>query len=160
MGSGRLTAMGLRRIAFIALLVMGLLCPMALGAGLRSVGVGVILPIGKTPFLFGVEATTELSFGLATGSFFLASGGKTLIVASCDVRLAGSPHVGGTFLRLTTGLLYFDPTAFLPSVLFGGGLAVEAPISSALAICASGEFVYPLAFSPPLVSASGRWVLP
>jgi len=152
--------MSLRRIGFVVFVAVVLLEIGALGAGLRSIGVRVVLPIGEMPFLIGIEATTDLPFGLATGSFFLAADGKTLITASCDVRAAGSEGAGGTFLRVTAGLVYFDRSAFLPSLVFGGGLMAEMPVSSALAVAASGEFLYPIAFPLPMVSASGRWLVP
>jgi hypothetical protein len=146
-----------------AALILVLVCvagQIALGDGVRSVGLRVILPIGKTPFLIGIEATGDVAFGVLTGSFFLSSKGEALITASCDLRLAGDAEGSRTFARLTTGIFYFDKTALLPSILFGGGLAVEVPISSFFAIGASGEFLYPLAFPAPLVSASARGLLP
>jgi hypothetical protein len=152
--------MVLRRVGLVSALAVSFLCVTALGDGLRSIGVRVILPIGQMPFLLGAEVTTDISFGLVTGSFFLTSDGKALITGSCDVRLAATGRVGGTFLRLTAGLYYFDFSASLPSILLGGGLAVEVPASPALAIGASGEFLYPLAFPLPVVSASGRQLLP
>jgi hypothetical protein len=132
----------------------------ASGDGLRSIGLRAVLPIGRAPFLVGIEATGDLSFGLLTGSFFLSTEGKALITTSFDLRLAGDAEGSRTFVRLTTGLYYFDPSAFLPSVLIGGGLAVEVPVASFLAVGASGEFLYPVAFPAPLVSFSGRWLLP
>jgi hypothetical protein len=131
-----------------------------LGDGLRSIGLRAVLPMGRAPFLVGIEATGDLSFGWLTGSFFLSAEGKALITTSCDLRLAGDAQGSRTFVRLTVGLYYFDATAFLPSVLFGGGLALEVPVASFLAVGASGEFLYPLAFPAPLVSFSGRWLVP
>lgn len=128
--------------------------------GVRSIGVRAVLPIGRVPFLVGIEATGDASFGLLTGSFFLSSEGRVLITASCDVQLVGGAQGNRTFVRGTLGLYYFDPRAFLPSLLFGGGVAVDVPIASFLAFAASGEFLYPLAFPSPMVSASGRWLLP
>lgn len=134
--------------------------PAAYSDGVRSIGLRVVLPIGQTPFLIGVEAAGDVPFGLLTGSFFLSSKGKVLITASYDVQLAGATEGNRTFLRATIGLSYFDPAAFLPSIVFGGGLAVDVPVASFLAFGVAGEFLYPLAFPTPLVSTSARWLLP
>jgi hypothetical protein len=153
--------MNRRWIGLAAILVVACVVGQAaFGDGLRSIGLRVVLPMGKAPFLVGIEATGDFSFGLLTGSFFLSAQGKALITASGDLRLARDAEGGKTFVRLTAGLLYFDPTAFLPSVLFGGGLALEMPVSSFLAVGVAGEFLYPLAFPVPLISASARWLLP
>jgi len=153
--------MNRRWIGLVAILVTACVAGQAtFGDGLRSIGVRAVLPMGKAPFLVGIEATGDVSFGLLTGSFFLSAQGRALITASCDLRLTGDAEGGKTFVRLTAGLVYFDPTAFLPSVLLGGGLAFELPVSSFLAVGVAGEFLYPLAFPVPLVSASGRWLLP
>jgi hypothetical protein len=132
----------------------------ASGDGIRSIGLRVVLPIGTTPFLLGLEARGDVAFGVATGSFFLSAEGNALITLSCDLRLGDGEGAARTFVRLTTGLVYFDRTHYLPSVLVGGGLAFEVPVSSFLAVAAAGEFIYPFAFPVPMVSASGRWVLP
>ncbi len=153
--------MNRRWIGVAAILVVACVAGQAaFGDGLRSIGLRAVLPIGKAPFLVGIEATGDVSFGLLTGSFFLSARGEALITASCDLRLVGNTEGSSTFVRLTTGLFYFDPTALLPSVLVGGGLAVEVPVTSFLAVGVAGEFLYPLAFPVPLVSASGRWLLP
>jgi hypothetical protein len=143
--------------------VLGLVCavgPAALPDGLRSIGLRAVLPIGRAPFFIGIEAASDVAFGLLTGSFFLSSEGKVLITTSYDVELAGDEEGSRTFVRATIGLYHFDPDAFLPSILFGGGLAVDVPVSSFVALGASGEFLYPLAFPAPLVSASARWLVP
>jgi hypothetical protein len=132
----------------------------AFGDGLRSIGLRVVLPIGNAPFLVGLEARGDLAFGVATGSFFLSAEGKALITISCDLDLGDNDGAARTFVRLTTGLAYFDRTQYLPSLLVGGGLAFEIPVSSFLAVAAAAEFIYPFAFPVPMVSASGCWVLP
>jgi hypothetical protein len=132
----------------------------AFGAGIRSIGLRVVLPIGSAPFLLGIEARGDLAFGVATGSFFLSAEGKALITISCDLRLGSDDAAARTFVRLTTGLVYFDRTHYLPSLLVGGGLTLEVPVSPVLAVAVAGEFIYPFAFPVPMVSASGRWVFP
>jgi hypothetical protein len=132
----------------------------AFGGGIRSIGLRVVLPIGNTPFLLGLEARGDLAFGVATGSFFLSAEGKALITLSCDLRLGSDEAAAKTFVRLTTGLVYFDRTHYLPSLLVGAGLTFEVPVSSFLGVAAAGEFIYPFAFPVPMVSASGRWVFP
>jgi hypothetical protein len=144
----------------VAMVVVCLLGHATFGDGIRSIGLRVVLPIGNTPFLLGLEASGDVAFGVATGSFFLSADGKTLITISCDLPFGGGEAGARTFVRLTTGLVYFDRTHYLPSLLVGGGLAFEVPVSSFLAVAAAGEFIYPFAFPVPMVSASGRWVLP
>jgi hypothetical protein len=145
---------------FVAVAALCFAGQAALGDGIRSVGLRVVLPIGDTPFLLGLEARGDVAFGIATGSFFLSAEGKTLITISCDLRLGSDEGATSTFVRLTTGLVYFDRTHYLPSLLFGAGLTFEVPVSSFLGVAAAGEFIYPFAFPVPMVSASGRWILP
>ena len=144
-------------VAVVAVCLVG---QAAFGDGIRSVGLRVVLPIGNTPFLFGLEASGDVAFGVVTGSFFLSAEGKALITISCDLRLGSDEAAARTFVRLTTGLVYFDRTHYLPSLLVGAGLAFEVPVSSFLAVAAAGEFIYPFAFPVPMVSTSGRWVFP
>jgi len=147
-------------VAAVCLAVLCFSAWTAWGSGIRSFGLRAVLPIGRVPFLIGIEARGDVPFGLLTGSFFLSSEGRVLITASYDIGLTGDAEGSRTFLRATVGLYYFDVQAFLPSLLFGGGVAVDVPAASFLAFGASGEFLYPLAFPTPLVSASGRWLLP
>jgi hypothetical protein len=150
-----------RRAVYVVALIAALLVGQAvLADGLRSVGVRVVSPTGRAPFLIGIEASADVPVGVLTGAFFLSGAGKTVITASYDLPLAGDPGGTRTFVRLTTGLYYFDRQRFLPSLLFGGGLSLEVAPIPALALAVSGEFLYPWAFPVPLVSASGRWVLP
>jgi hypothetical protein len=144
----------------VAMVAVCLLGHAALGDGIRSIGLRVVLPIGNTPFLLGLEARGDVAFGVATGSFFLSAEGKVLITISCDLRFGDNEGAARTFVRLTTGLVYFDRTHYLPSLLVGAGLTFEVPVSSFLAVAAAGEFIYPFAFPVPMVSASGRWVFP
>ncbi len=144
----------------VAVIAVGLAGQAAFGAGVRSVGLRVVLPIGNAPLLFGLEARGDVAFGIATGSLFLSAKGNALITLSCDLRLGEAAAAARTFVRLTTGLVYFDRSRLLPSIVLGGGLTFEVPVSPTLAFAAAGELLYPFAFPVPMVSASGRWVLP
>jgi hypothetical protein len=110
------------------------------------------------PFLLGIEASTDLPFGVGSCSFFLSGDGKTLITLSGDVRLTSETATGETFLRLTTGLFYFDSSRILPTLVLGGGVSYEIPLGSFVALSLAGEFLYPLAFPLPMLGLSGRWV--
>lgn len=152
--------MNRRTVLVVVLALVCLAAQAALADGVRSIGLRLVLPIGRVPFLIGIEAAGDVPFGLSTGSLFLSSTGRILITASYDVALASNAEGSTTFVRGTVGIYYFDPQAYLPSILFGGGVAVDVPTTSFLALGASGEFLYPLAFPVPLVSVSGRWLLP
>jgi hypothetical protein len=143
-----------------AIVVAGLIAQAALGAGVRSVGLRFILPIGNVPGLLGLEVSGDFSLGIATGSLFVSARGNALLTISYDLQMGSDDAAARTFLRLTTGLVYFDRTRALPRVLYGGGLTFEVSVTPTLALAAAGEFLYPLAFPIPMVSASGRWVLP
>jgi hypothetical protein len=145
------------RVLVLGLLLVSLSLATS-GSGLRTLGVRLIIPLGGMPFLFGIEASTDLSFGAATGAFLLSADGKTLITLSADIRLAETTGPGATFLRCTGGIFYFDPARLLPSIVIGGGLAYEALVGSAIGVGISGEFLYPFAFPVPMLGLSGRWV--
>ena len=126
-------------------------------AGVRSVGLRVILPFGGLPVLLGLEVTTELSFGLASATLFLSPNGQTLVTGSVDIAMGESEEA---FVRLTTGFFYFERNKILPSPLVGGGLAYKQGGLHPLDIGIAGEFLYPLAFPFPMFSLSGGWMLP
>ncbi len=148
-----------RRFLAIGFVFLGLGSASLACFGLRSVGVRVVLPLGGAPLMFGVEASTDLAFGIGSASFFLTSSGKALITLSGDVRLAEPGEGGEAFVRATAGLYYFDTTRFLPSLLIGCGIAYRLPVSSYLELSVAGEFLYPIAFPAPMVSLAGRWTL-
>jgi len=143
------------------LLVAAVLGTSASAAGfVRSVALRIVLPWTGLPLLIGVEASTELAFGLGTASFFLTTDGRALITLGGNVALTESEERGMTYLRLTTGLAYFDTQAYGPDVVFGLGLAYEFRVLDAVAIGFASEFLYPIAFPVPMFSASAGWILP
>ena len=129
-------------------------------AELRTIGLRFLLPWSDVPFLIGLEASVDVEFGIATGAFFLDLNGRTLILASGDLRLSDDAGLGGTYIRLTTGLFYFDASRFLPSLVIGGGVAYQVPVGGSLSVGVAAELLYPLALRTPLFAASAGWIVP
>ena len=146
-------------VAVLAVLVasMGL---HAATAGIRSVGLRVILPFSGIPLVLGAEIVTDAGFGGLSISLFLSPTGGTLLLGSVDVALTGDPDEANAFLRLTTGLSYFDRSRRLPSILLGAGASVLFSAAEPFHIGFTAELVYPLAFPMPMFSLSGAWALP
>lgn len=151
-GTVRAIAVGLLVVAITGLPVSSL--------GLRSVGLRLILPFTGIPLSIGAEIVTDASFGRLSISLFLSPAGGTLLLGSADVALTGDPETANAFLRMTTGLSYFDLTRRLPTLLFGGGVSVLFTAAESLVFGLSGEAVYPLAFPVPMLTLSGGWLLP
>jgi hypothetical protein len=128
------------------------------GQGLDHIGVRVTIPVGKLPFMVGVDIGTRLTFGWAMASLLLSPDGKTLMLASTEVELAGAESAGLTLIRGTIGLSYFDLSAILPCLIFGGGLSYRFSFDDQFSIAASGEFIYPLALGPPMFTFSAGWL--
>lgn len=147
---------GICGIALALLFVTGT----AFADGVRSIGLRLVLPIGRVPLFLGVEATADVPFGVLNGMFALNAAGQTLITGSYDLQLQGDVEGSKTFLRLTAGLSYLERGAFLPALVFGGGLALEVPLTPALSACPAAEFLFPIALPLPTVSLAGRWMLP
>lgn len=129
----------------------------ARGAGLDYVGLRIIIPLGQAPFMVGVDIGTHLSFGWAMGSLFLAPDGKTLILGSAEVAIGGQESAGVSLLRGTLGISYFDLSAMLPSLVFGGGISYRFSLADHFQLAASGEIIYPLALGPPMFSIGTGW---
>ncbi len=146
-------------VAALALLIASV-CPQTLALGLRSVGLRLILPFTGVPLYLGAEVVTEASFGDLSISLFLSPAGGTLLLGSADIALTGATGPASAFLRLTTGLAYFDSSRFLPSLLFGAGTTVRFSGADPLALALSGEMIYPLAFPVPMLSLSAGYALP
>jgi len=144
------------RILLSVLLIAGLI-GWAGVSQLSSIGIRIVLPFTGGPFLVGIEATTNLSFGLGTGSFLLDSAGRTLIAVGVDIDLGEEGSSARTYLRLTTGIYYFDPSRSFPSPLIGGGISYRLLTFQPLVFGFASEFIYPLAFPVPMFSASGGW---
>jgi len=147
----------LARASGILLLLIAFASCGSTAAGLRSVGLRVILPFGELPALIGLDVSTGLSFGLASATLFLSRGGRTLVTASVDIALVDQ---GETFVRLTTGFYYFERNRLLPSLLIGGGLSYKESSLHPLDIGIAGEFLYPISFPFPMFSLTGGWMLP
>jgi hypothetical protein len=146
-------------IAVLLALVSALSSP-AFGTGMfRSIALRVCLPWTGAPLLFGAEVTVPLAFGIGAGSFFLAVDGRALILLSADIPVTSAARGGGTFLRATGGLAYFDPGRLYPTPTGGLGLAYRAAVLSSVEVDFAGEFLYPIAVPLPLFSASIGWKL-
>jgi len=132
---------------------------LAAAAAFDTIGVRILIPLGRIPFWIGPEISFTTGFGYARISFFLTPDGKTLGLGSADLRLVADPAAGETLVRLTAGLFYFDPTRAFPSLTVGGGVAYRQLVGESIAAGLSGEFLYPLAVPAPLFSVSGgaRW---
>ncbi len=148
------------RAIAVGLLVAAITALPASSLGLRSVGLRVILPFTGIPLSIGAEVVTGVSFGRVSISLFLSPSGGTLLFGSTDIALTGDPEAANAFLRMTTGLSYFDPTRRLPTLLFGGGVSVLFTAAESFEFGLSAEAVYPLAFPVPMLSLSGGWILP
>lgn len=148
--------------ALVATLIVVFLVGSAASAEgfVRSVGLRVVLPWTGLPLLIGVEATTGLAFGLGTASFFITPDGRTLFTMGADVRLTEVESRAVTYLRLTTGLAYFDPSAFAPELVIGAGLVYEFLILDPFAFSFAAEFLHPIALPIPVFSSSAQWLFP
>jgi len=150
---------GVRRfygLVAVVLLVSGV-ASTGSGAWLRSIGLRVVLPVGDLPLLFGLEGAADVSFGVASATFFLSSEGDTLICLTGDVRLSSDPGPGEVFLRLTTGISYFDPGQEFPTPFLGAGVSCDLRIGPSIALGIAGELLYPLSFPAPFLTVTGRW---
>jgi len=150
---------GVRRfygLVAVVLLVSGV-ASTGSGAWLRSIGLRVVVPVGNLPLLFGLEAAADVSFGVASATFFLSSEGDTLICLSGDVRLSSDPSPGEVFLRLTTGISFFDPGQEYPTPFLGAGVSCDLGIGPSIALGIAGELLYPLSFPAPFLTVTGRW---
>ncbi len=147
-------------LVIVVLSVVACSCLPAVSAGIRSVGLRLILPWSGIPLLLGAEVVTNASFGGLSISLFLSPAGGTLLLGSADIAVTGDPDTANAFLRLTTGLSYFDPSRRLPTFLFGVGTSVLFTAAEPFAFGFAGELIYPLAFPMPMFTLSGAWSLP
>jgi len=150
---------GVRRfcvLVAVVLLVSGI-ASTGSGAWLRSIGLRVVFPLGDLPLLFGLEAAANVSFGVASATFFLSSEGDTLICLTGDVRLSSDPGPAEAFLRLTTGISYFDPGQEFPTPFLGAGVSYDLGIGPSVAVGIACELLYPLSFPAPFLTVTGRW---
>lgn len=144
-------------------IVLALLASMAFTAQseslFRSVGVRIALPWTGGPFLFGLEATTSLTFGVGTGAFFLAADGTALLCLSVDIPVTATNDTSAVYVRATGGLAYFNPGSLFPTPTAGVGLAYRIAPASPVEITFAGEFLYPIALPLPMFSAAAGWMI-
>jgi len=126
----------------------------------RSVGVRVILPWTGLPLLVGAEVTVSLSFGRGAVSLFLNGEGQVLFTASADVLVSSPTNPLAIYVRATTGLFYFDPSAYAPTPLIGAGVYYEVDALEPFLVGFAAELLHPLAFPFPMISTSLGWALP
>lgn len=154
----------MKRTAVCGVVVLGSVvaccCLLAVSAGIRSIGLRLILPWSGIPLSVGAEVVTDAAFGSLSFSLFLSPAGGTLLLGSADIALTSDPREATTFLRLTTGLSYFDSTRRFPSLLVGAGTSVRLATAEPFTFGLSGELVYPLAFPTPMFTLSGTLSLP
>jgi len=150
----RVLAVGLLAVTIVTLSAF------ASSHGLRSVGLRLILPFTEAPSWVGAEVVTGAPFGRLSISLFLSPAGGTLLLGSADVALTDDPDAARAFLRMTTGLSYSDPTRYLPTFLFGGGVSVLCTVTESFGFGLTSEVIYPFAFPVPMLALSGGWMLP
>ncbi|MCX6093522.1 MAG: hypothetical protein NTY63_01700 [Candidatus Bipolaricaulota bacterium] len=145
------------RCLVVAVVLVTVTATACLGVSFRSIGLRAVVPLGDVPFLLGLEAAADVSFGVASATFFLSTRGETLIAISGDIRLSNDPSSAEIFLRLSTGISYFDPAQPYPAPFLGAGLSWDVRLTSAITASLAGEFLYPLSFPVPLMTIAGRW---
>lgn len=118
----------------------------AISAEIRSVGLRLILPWSGTPLSLGAEVVTDAAFGCLSFPLFLSP--------------AGEPNAANVFLRLTTGLSYFNSARRFPSILAGAGTSVRLLAADPFTVGFAGELIYSLAFPMPMFTLLGAWPLP
>jgi len=148
------------RVLGVGAIILALASLFSVPAGVRTVGVRVILPGSGIPGWLGFEVSTDLSFGIGSASFFLTSSGKTLIIGNLDLRLGEGEAALTAFLRLSAGLAYFDSSRLFPSLFAGGGVSYWLSSLEPLAFGFAGELLYPIALPFPMFTLSGGWRLP
>jgi hypothetical protein len=145
------------RCLVVGVVLVAATTTVAESASFRSIGLRMVVPLGDVPFLLGLEATADVSFGVASATFFLSARGETVIALSGDVRLSNDPDSAEIFLRFSTGISYFDPAQSYPAPFVGAGFSWDARLTSAISASLAGEFLYPLSFPMPLMTVAGRW---
>jgi len=144
----------------ILVIIIASTCLPATSAEIRSVGSRLILPWSGTPLSLGAEVVTDAASGYLSFPLFLSPAGGTLLLGGADIGLTGDPNAANAFLRLTTGLSYFDPSRRPPSFLFGVGTSVLFAAMEPFVFGFAGELIYSLAFPVPMFALSGAWSLP
>ncbi len=145
------------RCFVVAVVLVTVTATVCFGASFRSIGLRAVVPLGDVPFLLGLEAAADVSFGVASATLFLSTRGETLIAISDDIRLSDDPGSAEIFLRFSTGISYFDPAQSYPAPFLGVGFSWDVRLTSAISASLAGEFLYPLSFPMPLMTVAGRW---
>lgn len=148
------------RTGGVAVLLIVLAGQLALGLSLRSVGLRFLLPWTDVPFILGVEASVDATFGAVGTSFFLTPDGRTLLLGTVDFQVGNPEAAAQSYFRLTGGLLYLNTARSLPQLVAGGGLVVGTPLIGAVTGGLAAEFIYPFAFPLPMFSLMGAWSIP
>jgi len=127
--------------------------------GIDYVGLRFSLPLGKLPFLVGLEVASRVPFGWASVSLLLAQDGRTLITGSLDWALGATSDWGSSVARISLGLSYLELGAAFPSLFFGGGVGYMVYPFPGCRAQVAAEILYPVAFGPPLITLGGGWSL-
>ncbi len=141
-------------LAVVAVLLLAII-PSALpafGEGIDAVCLTISIPFGSLPPLFGITIRSGIPLGYGVASLLISSSGQTLLRGGVEIPLGS----GGSYIVVTGGIAYFDLSARFPAPAFGGGLSYRGP-EHGLQFGMSGEFIYPIALGPPLLSVEGGW---
>jgi len=150
-------------IGFLLIFLLILIGSLSVSAGgIDYVGLRITLPLGKIPFLVGIDLGMRLPFGWGIASLLINPDGRTLILGSVEVALTGEGNVGMSLIRATAGISYFDLNATFPSPVLGGGIAYRLSSEAGFQIGLGGEILYPLAsgpraLGPPFLTLGGGW---
>ena len=151
---------GTVRTVGILVIIIASMCLPATSAKIQSVGLHLILPWSRIPLSLGAEVVADAAFGCLSFPPFLSPAGGTLLVGGADIGLTSNPNAANAFLRLTTGLSYFDSARRFPSILVGAGTSVRLLAADLFTVGFADELIYSLAFPMPMFALSGAWSLP
>jgi len=132
----------------------------ATATGIDYVGLRITVPVGSVPLLVGIDLGTRLASGWAFATLYLDGAGRTLLLGTYELRLAGGSGTGTSLLALTAGILHFDARAVYPSLVLGGGLSYRFGLAEAVQAGLTAEILYPLGLAPPFFTLQGGWSAP
>jgi len=155
--------MAIRRVARLAALILILVVTSLQAVGespFRSIGLRLVLPwTGASPLL-GIEATANLDPVIGTAAFYLNARGQTLITLGVNLPLGEEGNPLQVSARASTGLAFFDTSAFGPDLLLGIGVGYEVAEYAPWLFGFSVEMIYPIAFPTPVITGFGGYLLP